>query len=399
MVKFYIEGVNVNSMSYDYKKIVDKWNDEEQEFRNKTRKQDAEYKNWYVKGRFKRQIIINGVKLYYNITRYKNKDNGKCFTYYHSKILRYIKRKKYYLKDVLNAAKDNNFSRKKPDKNSAKIPYSVYYYWKKTEYLSFQKPTTIFKNKTKNKILQIDIDDCYKKIRVKNKVLTARFRVLVFHTGYNHNKGLVENKTILIQPSFIPVESQKQKILDEKLIAEIKQIMNNFYDKLEVVVHGDGGQFINQIAKKLQVKRVFDRFHLNKIAFENLGWTKRKYKENQVILEEKFGNVFEEFKNYFVSEDINKMMDLLIKIKNYFKEIKKQNRFKKIESLIKLIKNHWNAIKNSMNKNLYYGGCPETWIGHDIKRFCNKKFAVFGLKSLISQITIGISENTNLIIN
>ncbi|MCU4706429.1 Mbov_0401 family ICE element transposase-like protein [Mycoplasma sp. CSL7503-lung] len=349
-------------------KLIEQFNYEEKIFRTQQRKVDIKYKNWIVYKTVKRKLIIYGVEVEYNLTRYKDKITGRTFTYYHNEIVKKIGRSKWFFQDIYKAYLSNNFRRRKSKKVDFYVPLDIFYYHKKKG---------LFNNldkKDSEKIdysdgVQIDIDDTYTKInrgRIKEKVM---LRMVLLTNKNKQQTCFIFNK---INGS---VENISKKIID---------FLGKKYPKNKIKISGDGATFINKIAEKIGVKRYYDLFHFNKILFDLIGFTKRRNKQNKKIFRV---NLYG-----WVQEKLKKLeFDSVIKlIKNMINKLKNECVFKdkriELEKFLRYFLKNINSIFNTFQRSNYLGGLAEIGINHIIKSAIYKRFSLFGWDTIIDKI-------------
>ena len=397
---------DVLEISYVYdivEDMINKSNREAEEFCNIIRLSDAKYCNWNIERKITRKLFHNNKTYKYILYMYYDKNTKKRFVYYHNEFTKSLENKNYLLNEIITSGITQNLIRNKHINNVAnsyKIPYYIWYYWReKIDWNWLEKSHNFFiENNVKN--VQLDIDDAYKKIRTKNGVKTVRFRMATFSTLNPENLTKIMNKTSIIQCTEISnLSLEKQHILDAKLLAKIDEIKNKYYGNLSLLVSGDGAKNITQIAMKLDAKRYYDLFHFLKIAYENLGYSARKNKLNKDIYDDVIGNPFIIFKTVLLSKKYDEIDDFIVqcqeilRMKKAFKsKIRQLIAFRKLWTLNK------EFIINSIEKNGYNSGNAETFVGHDLKRFGNKKFGIFSLKSLVQQLFFNKNLDVNLIV-
>ena len=383
--------------------MIKKSNEEAKKFCYVTRLENKKYSNWNIERKITRKLFHNNKTYEYILYMYYDKETKKRFTYYHNEFTKSLRNKNYLLNEILANGITRNLIRNKHINNIAnnyKIPYYIWYYWReKFDWNFTMKNHNFFIDKT-IKNVQLDIDDAYKKIRTKNGVETVRFRMVTFSTFDPKNLSKIANKTSVIQCSEISnLSLEKQHVLDIKLLDKINEIKDNYYNNLNVLVSGDGAKNITQIATKIGAKRHYDLFHFLKIAFENFGYSSRKNRINKDIYGDIIGNPFTIFRTILLSKKYDEIDDFIVQCQDILK-MKKASKTKvwQLINIRKLWKLNKEFIINSIEKNGYNSGNAETFVGHDLKRFGNKKFGIFSLKSLTLELFFNKNLENNLII-
>lgn len=391
--ELYVNGVSEKDILSSGQLIVNKLNSDEEWFRTKIRLENPEYKDWIVSEKRTKTVIIDGETFTINLTQYLDKKTNKKFTYYHNEILKMMGKKRYWLSNVLSAIKTQNLRRRSKQQNESlkcKIPYDIYYYYLKIQYINLIPEYNNFLNE-KHKIIQLENDDAY--IHLNNG--KYRVRMIGIHNGYKdlYNRNLL-NKTIIFQFDKSTLTYQNMDILTTKT----KQIIDDFYNYEDMNLSGDGAKCISKFSQDMQAIRHYDKFHFHKILFNCFGYCKKKNKENKKIFEDNFGNQFPLFLNFLHNQKYDEFENLLKENIIFLKKNKLSNlKISEIKSILRLWKNNKISLKNTYENDDYFGGNAETFIGHYLKKYTKNAFSRQNINYLKIKILLNIPKNINVI--
>ncbi|MCV3754344.1 hypothetical protein [Ureaplasma zalophigenitalium] len=273
-----------------------------------------------------------------------------------------MRRKRYHPDMVIQQIKSWNLSRRnKLQPNSVyKLPYDVYYYYLKINYInSFYRKACEIAYK-QGMYTQIEADDCYIKTQENHTFFKTAIRVIGIHNGYKNitknNLNLV-NKTIILHikklPNYLHYQQNSNEILDKKIM----EVLTKMYCKDQANVSGDGGLFISKLAKKLNTKRSYDKFHLMRMAYNALVWKTKNHHDLKKFFKENIGDIFCIFKGFLDQKNYEKILPFINQIIELLDQINGPIAIKNACFLLKKHRGKYEkSIINTFENTDYYGG-------------------------------------------
>lgn len=379
-----------NKMS---KTSADNWNAQAEVFKNSEERKIK----YNVERKIERDIFIWGETVRIIYYMYKDKTTGKRLVIYPSEGLADNGRNKYY-KECVEKCVENNIYASKGDNSKLLIPYHVYYYHR--EQLKKEVLNNLTLKDYKNleyKTIQIDIDDAYIRVSFKGRKIKVRVRMATIHTLLSGSSvKAIENKTSIMQ--FLPLASEfKNFNSEEDFENKIRESLNSLYkENCEIIVSGDGAKFITTIADNLKATRVYDPFHFKANMFKAFGYSKKINVSNKRFFKD-YKDVYRVLDNLFSKGLIYEFEKELDSVLEWItKQEKNKTVYANAKKFKKYYKENREYIWNSVLVKNYFGGCAETVVGHDLKRFCSKKFATFSLKTIQLSIAKNMETKANL---
>ena len=239
-----------------------------------------------------------------------------------------------------------------------------------------------------NQNLYINIDDCFLTAKINSKGVGFRIRPLSFNTGLKNGK--LQNKRITFTITKKSEDKKKSYYLQRKNTVQwIKNELNKFYENWEnanLIVAGDGANWITALSKNMKSKQILSRFHFIQNARNSfLLINNNNYRYVDFI----------SYKNFWNAINKNDVDSAIFVLENYLKKLQKQNKYlgkiAKTKIFINYIKNNYFAVQNySQNWNI---GCSaESDVYHLVKQTISGR-------TYNSQILSNIVSARALIIN
>ncbi|WP_338987525.1 UPF0236 family transposase-like protein [Spiroplasma endosymbiont of Dasysyrphus albostriatus] len=212
------------------------------------------------------------------------------------------------------------------------------------------------KIKLLDNVLQINIDDCYKNLKVNNKKEKFKIRVITFNTGLGWDKIKKRNK--LLNKRFTYLISNVRIVIKQKDMANfiIKKI-NDFYEFEifpKLIINGDGADWIRGLSKKLNATFINDKFHIYK-TLSKLFLVKNKNIKDKNLKSKK---IKEYFKAIEFVKNGNYLDLILLLIDNNISD-----------NMLKYFQNIREGIENQKSE-FNIGGSAESDVFHFIKSNC-----------------------------
>ncbi|MGZ9756221.1 Mbov_0401 family ICE element transposase-like protein [Mycoplasma sp. 4423] len=347
--------------------LIKNWNEQAENFKNVVRKSEEKYQNWwFVKWRI-RKILIQGSIYFYKLGVYKNKKNGKKFTYYHNEILAKNKRLKYFIIDIYDAFYKKNYARR-GSKIRDFIPSDIVKYhcnsYKFKVINSFKNKGFDYKN-----LIKINVDDTYIIENKGAKKIKKCLRLVII----NNEK---QQKSLMI--------FDVKKFNTQEMINKIKGLFAENYDQNNTFLCADGAQVFNQFAINLGAHRVYDRFHFIKKFNQVFWYNKTTLKKNLLIFKEL--NLLKQvalLQKYIQNKRLNLVLKLAKLIeKDVQSSTKFRSKYKEIRSFLRMFEKNKLAIFNAFKYQNIDMGWSESYINHYIKTPLSKRFSLFSLDRL-----------------
>ena len=217
------------------------------------------------------------------------------------------------------------------------------------------------------KFIYIDIDDTYLCLRINNKGVKYKFRVIHFYQYYDeiNNKFINEIKMVIVTKCNVLEVDDKSLTL--KQINAV--IAKNYGDRcnFKVYVSSDGARDLKAIAERLNATHALDRFHV-------ISWVEHTFKTEQLKQINWLLNNSANKHSYKINLKkqilelvfTGKIDEAISKLTN----LKKKYPFSvhKINGLIKYLNNNKESIMTWQDSN-YYGSFTETFCQQLVKSY------------------------------
>ena len=363
------------NFSSEYKSLIlEKINeyDEQFYFKNKINK------HYIFKGYVNRKIIVKGELLQIQIRKYYDLKRHKTYypIYEYLDIDKYQRYDNYTKNEVIKKVLLYNNSYKSAGYINDKISVSkttVFNCINKISNNNCQYKISNFVPK-KDKIF-ICIDDTFRKLKVNNKAVKFRFRVINIYQNKINNKFENQIKVCMIfkTNSYVTTINKTTKL--------IKSILEKYYKYLEhkqkLIVCGDGAKYINTISKQLKSIQILDKFHCFQNVFKvynfkniNRNLSKEEAIKFNIWKKESYTKIIKclQLKQF---ETVYKIID---NSKLIFKEIVKIVELIRLKKYIKFHQEHiknWDMYEfNATYTETYIQSIIKSRFGDNGKTFC-----------------------------
>lgn len=220
-------------------------------------------------------------------------------------------------------------------------------------------------NPRKYRYIYIDIDDGFRNMRVNNKKVTYKFKVVHVYQDYvrNGKKFINEIKMVLVNKNHVNSYDYMNWVIEQ-----LKVVLSENYGDLShfnIVVSGDGAEYIKTIARALNAQTGLDRWHLfhkitttfqtqplKKISFINDDLIKQNCGEN---------NLTDQIINLIEDGHLDKAFKLLLRIKALC-----NGNCRELNSLIDYLLRNKKSIE-IWSKPWYHGTFTETFVEELVK--------------------------------
>lgn len=233
-----------------------------------------------------------------------------------------------------------------------------------------------------NRLIYFNIDDTFVNLKVNNKAVKYRIRLIFIHQGKNQKNKFINPKIFSLMKI-----TENRKNVPSKLDILIGKIidLNKFRDK--IIFCSDGAQEFRKACEQLNLKQNIDEFHV----WKQLDRTFRsRVKNYSMIPQNKRRDLYYQIKFYLKSGNItsvfNQLNNLISTLTN-----DSQNR-----EFILFLKNFYKYLKNNFKSILFwqskefYPTVTESYICEKVKSILGNKKKCFSLpvfQSLLSMRT------------
>lgn len=222
-----------------------------------------------------------------------------------------------------------------------------------------------------NRLIYFNIDDTFVNLKVNNKAVKYRIRLIFIHQGKSKRNKFINSKIF----SLMKV-TENRKDVPSKLDILIGKIidLNKFRDK--IIFCSDGAQEFRKACEQLSLKQNIDEFHV----WKQLDRTFRsRVKNYSMIPQNKRRDLYYQIKFYLKSGNIksalNKLHDLILTLSN-----DNQNRefILFLTNFYKYLKNNFKSILFWQSKE-FYPTVTESYICEKVKSILGNKKKCFSL--------------------
>lgn len=233
-----------------------------------------------------------------------------------------------------------------------------------------------------NKLIYFNIDDTFVNLKVNNKAVKYRIRLIFIHQGKNKNNKFINPKIFSLMKI-----TENRKNMPSKLDILIGKLidLNKFRNK--IIFCSDGAQEFRKACEQLNLKQNIDEFHV----WKQLDRTFRsRIKNYSMVPQSKRRDLYYQMKFYLKSGDItsalNQIHDLISILTN-----DSQNK-----EFILFLTNFYKYLKNNFKSILFwqsedfYPTVTESYICEKVKSILGNKKKWFSLpvfQSLLSMRT------------
>lgn len=233
-----------------------------------------------------------------------------------------------------------------------------------------------------NRLIYFNIDDTFVNLKVNNKAVKYRIRLIFIHQGKNQKNKFINPKIFSLMKI-----TENRKNVPSKLDILIGKIidLNKFRDK--IIFCSDGAKEFRKACEQLNLKQNIDEFHV----WKQLDRTFRsRVKNYSMIPQNKRRDLYYQIKFYLKSRNItsvfNQLNNLISTLTN-----DSQNR-----EFILFLKNFYKYLKNNFKSILFwqskefYPTVTESYICEKVKSILGNKKKCFSLpvfQSLLSMRT------------
>ncbi|MBH8623029.1 hypothetical protein TS70_03880 [Spiroplasma sp. hyd1] len=224
-----------------------------------------------------------------------------------------------------------------------------------------------------SKYVYLGLDDTFTKIFKKHKKIDKNMvRLAYLHTGIDWQKSskkrhFLQNKRLLM------VMSKNVNLKMKEYRQLLKEFINNNYDLTgkQLIVMGDGAEWIKKLAEYLKTDYVLDEFHLmakvhHCFNFRRLG---KDSKKELTVEETQKKAIYQDVYAFVRKGEVNSILDYLKpfltkEMQDIYPFLK--DKKDKVKDLIQYITTNTEEIKNYQQE--YYIGCQtESQISHNVK--------------------------------
>ncbi|MBW3058387.1 hypothetical protein D6D54_02800 [Spiroplasma poulsonii] len=224
-----------------------------------------------------------------------------------------------------------------------------------------------------SKYVYLGLDDTFNKIFKKHKKIDKNMvRLAYLHTGIDWQKSskkrhFLQNKRLLM------VMSKNVNLKMKEYRQLLKEFINNNYDLTgkQLIVMGDGAEWIKKLAEYLKTDYVLDEFHLmakvhHCFNFRRLG---KDSKKELTVEETQKKAIYQDVYAFVRKGEVNSILDYLKpfltkEMQDIYPFLK--DKKDKVKDLIQYITTNTEEIKNYQQE--YYIGCQtESQISHNVK--------------------------------
>lgn len=163
------------------------------------------------------------------------------------------------------------------------------------------------------------VDDCFHRVVENRKTYKVKNRMLVLYLGKKNGK--VYGKTNILEISKTGNKGQNIYQLSEKIKATILEIYGK---NLEIVVYGDGANWIKRLATILGGTYILDKFHLLK-KLSDLVSLKNNNSLNRFLFKDKFPQLYQKLLKLFQENKTDKVVEVLRQIIKYLEILLEKN--------------------------------------------------------------------------
>ncbi|WP_342274909.1 Mbov_0401 family ICE element transposase-like protein [Spiroplasma endosymbiont of Cantharis lateralis] len=208
-----------------------------------------------------------------------------------------------------------------------------------------------------NDIVYIDIDDCWSTIRNKYKKEEIRIRVAVAYETRERNNKKYELKN---KRAFVKTFSKGKKCDTHDYSKYLLQMLETNYgdlSKKQIILCGDGANWIKEIADYIGAEYILDKFHLFQKIYRCFAYKKSSKSKNSDRLKDLYQKTIE----YYSENKINELVQFLTTCL----DMEKLN-IQRIKEAIRYITNNRKGIENHFKS--WNNGChAEAAVSHLIK--------------------------------
>lgn len=322
-------------------------------FRKETKKAS------YFKSIERKMVTAFGVVNYkLNIYCYYKKRKRITYTVYHDKKLKNLKRKKYdpaYIACLISQKYQGILRYSRNDKKASLQLVNFYAQHYKKNFQNFSGSENENAKIPKQKVLTINVDDSYLKVKVENRLRKMRFRM--FNITIRNKEKIIKNVLIYEPHYFEQYYTRKNKFQSEKTSienlqyysAKIKQTISKYkidYDTIRIC--SDSARWMKQLAKLNNWEHQLDNFHFQRNLLATFGSNKTIFKRNKIAFEhytDKYGvHIYKQTKMLVQENEPDKLIEFVDELLNS-KCIFHKTKIKELEKFKKFIKNNFQSIK------------------------------------------------------
>lgn len=232
-----------------------------------------------------------------------------------------------------------------------------------------------------NKIIYVEIDDCFQKLRDENnKYCQYKTRMIVIHNGVKDKKS--KDKIVLLETNKTNQKGRNLNDLASLIKSKIKENFNIFNPK--IILISDGARWMKKLAKFLNAIHYLDFFHVANKLRKTIGYGKYKSQNKMIFAKldkNKKETFYQNIKRMLIENNVENVIEKLIfLIQNKYVTNLNITKINEVKSLINYLKNNKNLL-NHFDKDYYIGSRTESFISHFIKKKTTKKFSIFSLKT------------------
>lgn len=233
-----------------------------------------------------------------------------------------------------------------------------------------------------NKLIYFNIDDTFVNLKVNNRAVKYRIRLIFIHQGKNTNNKFINPKIFSLMKI-----TENRKNVQSKLDILIGKLidLNKFRNK--IIFCSDGAQEFRKACEQLNLKQNIDEFHV----WKQLDRTFRsRIKNYSMIPQSKRRDLYYQMKFYLKSGDItsalNQIHDLILILTN---DSQNKEFILFLTNFYKYLKNNFKSILFWQSKD-FYPTVTESYICEKVKSILGNKKKCFSLpvfQSLLSMRT------------
>lgn len=222
-----------------------------------------------------------------------------------------------------------------------------------------------------NRLIYFNIDDTFVNLKVNNRAVKYRIRLIFIHQGKNKSNKFINPKIFSLMKI-----TENRKDVPSKLENLIERIINVNQYRNKIIFCSDGAQEFRRACERLNLRQNIDEFHV----WRQLDRTFRsRVKNYSMVPQNKRRDLYYQMKFYLKSGDItsalSQLHDLILKLTN-----DNQNRefILFVTNFYKYLKNNFKSILFWQSKD-FYPTVTESYICEKVKSILGNKKKCFSL--------------------